>query len=135
MTLFETLGGEPVLRRIVNRFVDRIFDDVMIGYLFRAADRERVKAKEYELAAAQLGADVVYTGRPLAEAHRPHRIKGGEFMRRLQILKDVLAEEQVPEAVVAHWLRHTESLRAAVTVSGPDECDPASIGAPREEGR
>ncbi len=126
------MGGEPALRRIIDRFVDRVFDDVMIGYLFRSADRERVKAKEYELAAAQLGADVSYTGRPLREAHQPHRIKGGEFMRRLQILKDVLAEEHAPESVVAHWLRHTESLRAAVTVSGPDECDPAGI-APRGE--
>ena len=133
MTLFETLGGEPALRRIVDRFVDRIFDDVMIGYLFRAADRERVKAKEYELAAAQLGASVVYTGRPLREAHQPHRIKGGEFMRRLQILKDVLAEERAPASVVEHWLRHTESLRAAVTVGGPDECDPTSFSGQRGE--
>ena len=123
MTLFDTLGGEPVLRRIVDRFVDRIFDDVMIGYLFRAADRTRVKAKEYEFAAAHLGGAVLYTGKPLDAAHRPHRIKGGEFNRRLQILKDVLAEEHVAESVVAHWVRHTEALRSTVTVGGPDECD------------
>ncbi|HEY2408230.1 MAG TPA: group 1 truncated hemoglobin [Polyangiaceae bacterium] len=126
-SLFDTLGGEPVLRRIVDRFVDRVFDDVMIGYLFRAADRERVKAKEYEFAAAHLGADVAYSGRPLAEAHRPHRIKGGEFMRRLQILKETLAAEHAPPSVIAHWVRHTEALRAVVTAVGPDECDPAGV--------
>ena len=84
-TLFEQLGGETALRAIIERFVDRLFDDLMIGYLFRAADRERVKAKEYEFAARHLGAPVPYTGRPIAEAHRAHRITGGQFMRRLQI--------------------------------------------------
>jgi truncated hemoglobin YjbI len=87
LTSFEALGGEAALRAIIDSFVDRIFDDLMIGYLFRAADRERVKAKEFEFAARHLGAAVEYTGRPLNEAHRAHRITGGQFMRRLQILK------------------------------------------------
>ena len=51
-TLFEDLGGEPVLRQIIDRFVDRVFDDIMIGFLFRHARRERVKQKEYEFAAS-----------------------------------------------------------------------------------
>ncbi len=89
-TLFERLGGESALGAIIARFVDRMFDDLMIGYLFRAADRERVKAKEYEFAARHLGAQLSYTGRALAEAHRAHRISGGQFMRRLQILKETL---------------------------------------------
>src|SRR3954469_25815928 len=122
---FEALGGEPVLRVLINRFVDRLFDDLMIGYLFRAADRARVKAKEFEFAARHLGAAAAYTGRPLPEAHRAHRITGGQFMRRLQILKDTLAEFQVPRAVSEHWVEHTLSLQAEVTNNALDQCDPA----------
>ncbi len=122
---FEALGGEPTLRSIIDRFVDRLFDDLMIGYLFRNADRTRVKAKEYEFAARHLGAEVTYTGRPLPEAHRAHRITGGQFMRRLQILKDTLAEFQVPSAVVEHWVAHTLSLQADITDNALDQCDPA----------
>lgn len=122
---FEALGGEPTLRSIIDRFVDRLFDDVMIGYLFRNADRTRVKAKEYEFAAGHLGAEIAYTGRPLPEAHRAHRITGGQFMRRLQILKDTLAEFQVPSAVVEHWVAHTLSLQADITDNALDQCDPA----------
>ena len=58
MTLFERLGGEEELRAIVERFVDRIFDDFMIGFHFRDASRARIQAKEYEFAAQHLGADV-----------------------------------------------------------------------------
>jgi hemoglobin len=123
-TPFEALGGETALRAIVNRFVDRIFDDQMIGYLFRAADRERVKAKEFEFAAHHLGAAVEYTGRPISEAHRAHRITGGQFMRRLQILKETLAEFHAPAQVIEQWLEHTLSLRADITDSALDQCDP-----------
>jgi truncated hemoglobin YjbI len=124
-SLFEVLGGEAKLRPIVERFVDRIFEDVMIGYLFRAADRQRVKDKEFEFAAHHLGAPVAYTGRPLAEAHRAHRITGGQFMRRLQILKETLAEFQVPDRVRDHWLSHTLGLQAQITDNALDQCDPA----------
>jgi hemoglobin len=123
-TLFDDLGGETVLRSIIDRFVDRVFDDVMIGFFFRNASRERVKQKEYEFAAVHLGAPVTYTGRPLDAAHAAHPIMGGQFARRKMILKEVLDAHQAPEHVKQHWLDHTESLRPLVTADGTRECDP-----------
>jgi len=117
-SLYDELGGEPALRRIVDRFVDRMFDDMMIGYLFRSARRERVKEKEFEHAAEHLGAGVRYTGKPLDVAHRPHAIRGGQFMRRLRILETTLDELGAPARVKAHWLARTLEQRALVT---PDE--------------
>ena len=123
-TLFEDLGGEPVLRQIIDRFVDRVFDDVMIGFFFRSARRERIKQKEYEFAAQHLGAGTQYTGRPLDEAHRAHPIMGGQFARRLTILKETLEAAGVPEHVKQHWLSHTEALRPLITADTGQECDP-----------
>jgi len=127
-TLFDELGGEPVLRRVIDRFVDRIFDDAMIGFFFRNASRERVKAKEYEFAARHLGADIPYTGRPLREAHAAHPIMGGQFNRRLTILKHTLEEMEVPPRVREHWLRNTEQLRSQVTRNTGNLCDPTQAG-------
>jgi hemoglobin len=124
-TLFDDLGGEPALRKIIDRFVDRVFGDVMIGFFFRNARRERIKEKEYEFAAQHLGADVQYTGRAIDDAHRAHPIMGGQFARRLMILKETLEAAGVPEHVKQHWLAHTESLRPLVTADGTRECDPA----------
>jgi hemoglobin len=122
-TLFEDLGGEPVLRSIIDRFVDRIFADVMIGFFFVNARPERIKQKEYEFAAQHLGAGSEYTGRPLDEAHRAHPIMGGQFARRLTILKETLEAAGVPEHVKQHWLAHTESMRPLVTADVGRECD------------
>ena len=132
--LFDELGGEEALRRIIDRFVDRVFDDPMIGFFFRNASRQRVKEKEYEFAARHLGADVPYTGRPLRDAHAAHPIMGGQFNRRLQILKDTLAEMHVPDAVRAHWIDNTEKLRAQITGDTGNACDPtAASRGPRSE--
>ncbi len=125
-SLFEQLGGEAKLRRIIDRFVDSVFDDVMIGFFFDRANRARIKAKEYEFAAQHLGADVQYSGRPLREAHARHPIMGGQFMRRLQLLRDALQTEDVPDHIVQHWVEHTESLRDQVTQDSGGRCDPVA---------
>jgi hemoglobin len=131
-TAFAEIGGEPALRSIIERFIDRVFDDVMIGYLFAKADRPRVKQKEFEHAAEHLGAGVAYTGRPLSAAHRPHRIRGGQFMRRIQILRETLDEFHVPEGVKERWLAHNLSLQADITDDSGGVCDPP---APPARGR
>lgn len=123
-TLFDDLGGEPALRQIIDRFVDRIFADVMIGFFFQNARKERIKQKEYEHAAEHLGAGTAYTGRSLSEAHRAHPIMGGQFNRRLVILKETLEACHVPEHVKQHWLAHTETLRPQITGDTSQECDP-----------
>jgi hemoglobin len=133
-TLFEQLGGEPVLRSIVDRFVDRMFDDAMIGFFFRKANRQRIKDKEYELAAEHLGGGVKYTGRPLPQAHAPHAIMGGQFARRLELLRSTLIEAGAPEAVIRHWIQYTESSRNLVTRDAAGECNAPAPSSPPKRG-
>jgi truncated hemoglobin YjbI len=99
-----------------------MFDDIMIGFHFKNVSRERIKAKEYEFAAEHLGGNVAYTGRPLREAHARHAILGGQFMRRLQILKETLARHAAPATVIGHFVTHTESLRAQITNDEGSDC-------------
>ena len=110
-SLFEKLGGESRLRAIIDAFIDRVFEDRMIGFFFRNADRARIKEMEYQLAASFLGADIEYSGRPLGKVHVNHPIMGGHFARRRQILKETLEAYQVAEEIKAAWLDHTDSLR------------------------
>jgi hemoglobin len=128
-SLFEKLGGESGLRAIVNAFIDRVFEDRMIGFFFRNADRARIKEMEYQLAASFLGADIKYTGRPLGKAHVNHPIMGGHFARRRQILKETLEVYQVAEEIKAAWLHHTDSLRPLITPEAGSGCDPIAARA------
>jgi hemoglobin len=121
---FYTELGEDRLRQIIEVFVDRIFDDIMIGFFFRNADRSRIKEMEFQFTAQFLGAEIAYQGRPLAEAHRQHPIMGGQFARRLQILRETLEEFRVPPHIRDAWLAHTESLRPLITGDKGSDCDP-----------
>jgi truncated hemoglobin YjbI len=103
----------------------------MIGFFFRNVDRQNLKHREYEFSARHLGAPVKYRGRPLAEVHAKHPIMGGQFMRRLTILKETLAEFGVPEHIREHWIAHTESLRPLITRDPAGECNAPSAAEPR----
>lgn len=127
--LFEQAGGADVIRAVLRDFYDAVFADVMIGFHFKGADKERLIARETELTLQALGADVPYGGRPLREAHAPHPILGGQFMRRRKLLADAIARAGLPDAVRDAWLAHTDSLRAVVTRDAGDECD---VGAAAE---
>ena len=123
-SLFERLGGEKKLRALIDTFIDRVFDDRMIGFFFRNADRDRIKAMEYQLAAEFLGAGIKYTGRPLGKVHSNHPIMGGHFARRRQILKETLETFVVPDEIKTLWLEHTDALRPLITPESGSGCDP-----------
>ncbi|HLN88230.1 MAG TPA: group 1 truncated hemoglobin, partial [Candidatus Limnocylindrales bacterium] len=109
--LFQRLGGEAKLREIIDTFIDRVFADRMIGFFFRNADRGRIKELEYQLAAEFLGAEIKYSGRPLAKVHAKHPIMGGQFARRRQIFKETLEFFNVQEEIITALLLHTDALR------------------------
>lgn len=115
MTPYEQIGGEPVLREIVNRFVDRVANDMIIGFFFAGKDLDRVKQHEFEHAARVLGATIAYTGRPIPALHRPLRINGGQFRRRVALLRQEIERAGVPEAVKELWLGEQAKMERAIT--------------------
>jgi hemoglobin len=122
--MYVRAGGAPALRRVLEDFYARVFDDPMIGFLFAGKDRARLVEKELELMMAALGADVVYSGRPLEAVHKRLPIFGGHFDRRMQLLRETLADHDLPRDVQDAWLEHAASLRDQVTTMGPGDCEP-----------
>jgi hemoglobin len=110
--LFDKIGG-PALRAVIADFYDRVVRDVMIGFMFQGKDKQHLIDREWELAAALLGAPgVTYTGRPMRTAHAQHTIFGGHFERRLQILRETLRDHAVDPAT-----NHSAGWVAALTAS------------------
>jgi hemoglobin len=122
-SMYERLGGESALRAIISDFIGKVVEDFMIGYLFRAVDRQRLEEFEFQHAAEHLGGPVLYQGRALREAHRSHHIMGGQFGRRQQILRQTLAARGVPEDIIHAWLAHNDSLRDQVTTDPDGQCN------------
>ena len=120
--LFDRIGADA-LRAVLTDFYTRVFGDVMIGFMFAGKDRQRLIDKEYELVAALLGAPgVTYTGRPMRAAHAQHTIFGGQFERRLQILRETMRDHHVDAEVQQVWIEHTQALRRQITRDAGSEC-------------
>ena len=113
MSLFDQIGADA-LRAVITDFYDRVFADIMIGYMFARADKQRLIDKEWELTARFLGAPQRYTGEPMREVHARHQIFGGQFDRRLQILKNTLRDHAIDPEIVEAWVDHQNALRAQV---------------------
>jgi hemoglobin len=119
---FDRLGGAWVLRTVINDFVDRCFDDAMIGFMFQRADRARIQEMEFQLASQLLGGPIRYQGRALAEAHKPHKIQGGQFERRKFLLERALRAHGIPRDIEQILMDHTDRLRSQVTVDADSNC-------------
>jgi len=129
VTAFERIGAER-LRAVVEDFIDRVVNDDMIGFFFRDVDPKRLAELEFQFAARALGAKMTYEGRPLGQAHGGHRIMGGQFARRLTLLRLTMEDHGVAADIRASWLEHSERLRPLIT-SQPDEvCAHLSDGGP-----
>jgi hemoglobin len=110
------------LRAVITEFYRRVFDDVMIGFMFAGKDQRRLIDKEFEFTARLLGANIPYTGKPIRAVHAPHRIFGGQFDRRLHILRDALAALAVHPEVQQVWIDHTIALRSQITDDVGSDC-------------
>ena len=112
---FDRMGGEEVLRGLVEQFIHRASRDTIIGFFFAGKDLDLIALREYQLAAERLGGPVVYQGRPLDAVHRPLGINKGHLRRRLVILESVLREHGVDEAIIEAWLSEERALEPLVT--------------------
>jgi hemoglobin len=131
MTPFEIIGEEK-LRAVITDFYDRVFRDVMIGFMFQGKDKQHLIDREFEMAARMLGAShIAYTGRPMRTAHGAHTIFGGHFERRLQILREAMADHAVDASVQQVWIEHTQALRAQITRDKGSECKDTGESQPK----
>ena len=119
-SLYDEIGGEEGLRRVLQTLYDRLFDDVMIGFFFAGKDKEKLIEHQVWFTARFLGGPNRYEGKSLPDAHAALPILPAHFDRRHQVLREVLEAQGVPEAVRAEWLRVDASLKHAIVKSAEE---------------
>ena len=120
MSLYDEIGGEAGLRAVLRTLYDRLFDDVMVGFLFAGKNKERLIEHQLWFTARFLGGPSRYEGKSIPDAHAALPLLPGHFDRRHHLLRQALAEHRVPPAVADEWLRVDASLKGAVLRSGEE---------------
>jgi hemoglobin len=117
--LLGALGGSAGLRTIIERFYDRLFSDMLIGFFFDGHDKTRLVASQVSYLLAHLGErDHAYRGPSIRSAHEGLPITTGHFDRRHQILREVLDEFAVDDQIRQSWLAFDQSLRGLIISKG-----------------
>ena len=102
------------LRNVAHELYRKIENDPMIGFMFIGLDLERLAFREYQLMAQICDLPVRYEGQSLRNAHMRHRIRSGQFRRRLELLKQALEKFDVPRSAFDRIVSHNEGLAAVI---------------------
>jgi len=114
-TVYEHVGGEEGLRKILIDFYHRMEKDVMIGFFFTGKDVEAIAVKQMSFLMRAMGATSSYSGKSPASAHSElPPIRRGMFDRRLRILEETLRDHNVSDEDMRSWIAFEEAFRDAV---------------------
>lgn len=118
-SLPEAIGGEAALMALLKDFYDRLYLDLMVGFLFEPHDKATLIAHQYSYVCAYLGDRAGhYQGRSMRGAHQALPLLGAHFDRRHVILKQVMEAHQVPAHVKQAWLELEQRLRPFIVRQG-----------------
>ena len=80
MPLYERLGEEPGVRKIVNDVLDKNSSNPLIGHHFRNIDMDKLKQLVFEFFSMGTGGPHTYTGRDMRSAHTGMNITEEEWV-------------------------------------------------------
>ncbi len=92
-SLYDRIGGEEGIRKLVDSFYGKVLDDAELKPYFEHAPMDKLLAMQREFFAMATGGPIVYSGRPLRQVHRNFAISRREFQRFVEHLIQTLEEE------------------------------------------
>ncbi len=96
-SLYDRLGGEPVLTAAVDRFVANVAADPVINRRFSGVDIPALKKLVFEHLCESAGGPCHYTGRPMSVAHRGMEITPAEFAAMNEDMRQALQSLKVSQ--------------------------------------
>lgn len=113
--LYLAVGQEAGLQALLEDFYQRMSDDVMIGFFFVGKDLKHIATMQKKFLMKAMGAAKSYEGLPPAQAHlKLAPILTGFFDRRLQILKETLADHRLTPAQIETWVTFENAFREGI---------------------
>ncbi len=97
-SLYERLGGEATIERLVPAFYVRVLADPELAPFFREVALDKLHAMQREFFAMATGGPVRYSGRPLAHVHHGLGLTRAHFARFTGHLVDTLLDLGIDQA-------------------------------------
>lgn len=103
-TLYQRLGGEAKVRKIVKDVLDRNFNNPVIGHHFQKVDMDKLNERVFEFFSMGTGGPHQYTGRDMRSAHSDLNITEDDFDRGntdmiLALKENGVADQEINEVI------------------------------------
>lgn len=118
-SLYERLGGEKSVRKIVNDVLDKNFNNPMIGHHFKSINMDRLKQLVFEFFSMGTGGPHKYTGRDMRTTHISLNISEEDFLRANNDTLQALEENGVDEGERNEVIAILDSMKSDVVVVKP----------------
>lgn len=130
LSAFDRVGGAPAVKAVVDRFYERVLaDDTLARYFtdLDASGMTQLKRHQVTMISQVLGGPREYSGRELADVHRPLSIPPVRYRRVSHLLVGTLWEFDVPEDII---FEVSELLASLQGVIAPEDGDTSTAEAP-----
>ena len=97
ITLYEKIGGENAVLRLVDSFYDRVLADENLSEFFKNTPMQRLKQMQKEFFTIALGGPETYSGLSLSHAHQGKGIYAKHFKAFVDHLLATLSEFNLSE--------------------------------------
>jgi len=113
-SLYQQLGGEPGVTRIVEGMLLRIAEDPRIVEHFQDIDIQRLRDKLVEQFCAESGGPCVYTGDSMEESHKGLALTPSDFNALVEDLQAAMTAEGVSIPAQNRFLARLAPMRSQV---------------------
>ena len=103
-TIYNRIGGHEAIEAVVDDFYVRVLADDQLRGFFTGTNMNRLKGKQVEFFAANLGGPEPYTGAPMKQVHQGRGISTYHFSLVAGHLAEALAAAGVPSETVTEIL-------------------------------
>lgn len=110
-TLYEKLGGEDSIGKVVDEFYQRVLADDTVNQYFENTDMDKQREHQTKFLSFALGGPKQYSGQSMAKAHEGMNLQPIHFDAIARHLHDALEHFQVSEEDIQDALSHVETLR------------------------
>lgn len=113
-TLYQAMGGQPGINRVVEGLLYRIADDERIVHHFAETDILRLQEKLQEQICVEAGGPCEYTGDSMVDVHAGFDITEADFNALVEDLIAAMDDEGLPVRVQNRLLQRLAPMRADI---------------------
>ncbi|WP_235941183.1 group I truncated hemoglobin [Paenibacillus puerhi] len=110
-TLYEKVGGEPAIEKVVDYFYELVLADKTVNQFFKNTDMDKQRIHQTKFISFALGGPNQYSGLSMAKAHQGMNLQPIHFDAIAKHLHDALAHFNVSEDDINQVLNHVSTLK------------------------